>query len=69
MITAVLPATNEKPSWVEIRVDGQHTGRVWAHSVLVTVENALRQFHIQICGETGVTDAFLWADTIEKAKE
>ena len=69
MVTAILPATNHKPNWVELRVDDQHVARIWAHSVEVRVDTAVTQFQVTLLDANGVTDAFVWADTIVKAKE
>ena len=69
MIKVILPATNHKPNWVEIFVDDQYTGRVWAHSVEVNVEKAVAQFHVVIDNADDLTQCFLWADAIEKATE
>jgi hypothetical protein len=68
MIKVILPATNHKPHWVELTVDGHHAGRIWAHSTRVDLNTALGQFHVIICGEDGVSEAYLWADAIEKAE-
>ena len=65
MITAVLPATNHEPNWIELELDGVHIGRVWAHAVEVKLENVVHQFMLTVTGEHGVTEAFLWADAIK----
>jgi hypothetical protein len=69
MITAILPATNHKPNWLELQVDGAYTARIWAHAVEVKLEEAVHQFMVTISGENGITEAFLWADAILQAKE
>jgi len=69
MITAILPATNHKPDWVELQVDGTHTARIWAHAVEVKLEEAVHQFMVTISGANDITEAFLWADTIQQSKE
>jgi len=68
MITVILPATNHKPDWVELHVDGQYVGRLWAHSVEAKVENQVRQFQVTVRGELGL-NAFIWADTIQQAEQ
>jgi hypothetical protein len=69
MITAILPATNHKPDWVELQVDGAHTARIWAHEVEVKLEKTVHQFMLTIVGANGITDAFVWVDIIQPAKE
>jgi hypothetical protein len=69
MVTVILPATNHKPSWVEILVDGSYAGRIWAHSAEVTVKDTFKMFQVRLCGELGSSDAFIWADAIQQAKE
>jgi hypothetical protein len=69
MIKVLLPATNHKPQWVELFVDDHYTGRVWAHSIEVSADQAVHQFHVVINNADDLTQCYLWADTIEKAKE
>jgi hypothetical protein len=69
MITAVLPATNHKPNWIELEIDGVHIGRIWAHAVEVKLENAVHQFMLTVSGQNDVIEAFLWADVIRQPKE
>ena len=67
MLTVILPATNHKAQWVEIQVDGHHAGRIWAHSVEVFLENAVRQFMVSI--QTDHVVHYLWADRIQQASD
>ncbi len=69
MITAILPATNHKPDWVELQLDGVHMARIWSHAVEVKLEKAARQFMVTISGEKDVIDAFLWVDAVQPAPE
>jgi hypothetical protein len=69
MVTAILPATNHKPNWVELQVDGSHMARIWAHAVEVKLEEAVHQFMLTIVGPNDITEAFLWVDTILQATE
>jgi len=69
MITAILPATDHKPDWVELQLDGVHMARIWSHAVEVKLEKAVRQFMVTISGENDVTDAFLWVDAIQKPEK
>jgi len=66
MITAILPATNHKPDWVELKVDGVHAGRIWSHAVEITLEKAVHQFMLTISGENDVTEAFVWVDAVQQ---
>ena len=69
MITAILPKTNHKPDWLELRVDGAHMANIWAHEVEATLDKAINQFMLAISGANGVTMAFLWVDAIQPAQE
>ena len=66
MITAVLPATNPEPNWIELDLDGVHIGRVWAHAVEAKLENTLHQFMLTVSGQNGAIEAFIWADAIKQ---
>ena len=69
MITAVLPATNHEPNWIELELDGVHIGRVWAHAVEVKLENVVHQFMLTVTGPYDRIEAFLWADAIQQTTE
>ncbi len=66
MIKLILPATNHKPNWVDIRVNDAHMGRVWGQVDNVHLDKAIGQFMVAVSND-GTTQAYLWADTIEKA--
>jgi hypothetical protein len=67
MITVILPA-NHKPDWVGIKVDGSCVGLVWAHIAEAKFHDSLNRFQVRLCGESGVSDAFIWADAISYAE-
>jgi hypothetical protein len=69
MITAILPATNHKPDWVELRVDGAHTANIWAHDVEVNLNKTVHRFMLAIHDANGAPDAFLWVDAIQPRQE
>ncbi len=69
MLKAILPATNHKPDWVELQLDGVHMARIWSHAVELTLQNTLRQFMLTISGENDVIEAFFWVDAVQPAPE
>jgi len=69
MITAVVPATNHKPDWVELKLDGAHMARIWAHQLEVKLETGVHQLMLIIAGANGVTDAFVWVDAVQARQE
>ncbi len=69
MITAILPATNHKPDWVELQLDGVHMARIWSHAVEAKLQNALHQFMLTVSGENGAIEAFLWVDAVQQPPE
>jgi len=68
MITLVLPATNHKPTWIEIRADGQHIGKVWGQVDDLTMEKGVGQFMVAVTDD-GRTQAYIWADQITKTDQ
>jgi len=66
MIIALLPETNHKPDWVEIRVDGAHMANIWAHTVEATLDRAVNQFMVAVSNANECIEAYLWVDAIQQ---
>ena len=66
MVTVILPATNHKPAWIDIDLDGVHMGRVWGEVDSVDMKKCLRQFMVTVSLD-GATQAFLWADRVQSS--